>query len=146
LLGGGGDSAGGGALGGSVFGHVLAVLFMPFFSVMLPALGYNFAGFSVDVTNFYVVQGPLGFMGGGLFLFANLLFWTGWVNFNLGIFNCIPAYPLDGGHILRTTTEAVVARLPVTRARSLTSAVTTVVTLTMIGALLLMLFGPQLLS
>ena len=79
-----------------------------------------------------------------MFLLANVLFWTGWINLNLGLFNCIPTFPLDGGHIFRASAESVVARLPVEGRRRLTTAVTASVSLVMIVALVLMLFGPQL--
>ncbi|MBI4258732.1 MAG: site-2 protease family protein [Thaumarchaeota archaeon] len=32
---------------------------------------------------------------------ANLLFWIWFVNFNVGVFNALPIYPLDGGQVFR---------------------------------------------
>ncbi|MDW8072814.1 MAG: M50 family metallopeptidase [Nitrososphaerota archaeon] len=34
---------------------------------------------------------------------ANILYWIWFVNFNVGIFNALPIYPLDGGQIFRRT-------------------------------------------
>ena len=139
----------GGSLGpvASFLSGMLGVLLLPFASVSLQT-SYNFAGFVAWNGGFYTAAGgPLSFLGDwGLFLFANVLFWTGWVNLNLGFFNCIPAFPLDGGHILRMSTEAIVSRLPTSQGRELTTMVTTTIGLVMLVSLLLMVFGPQLLS
>ncbi|MFQ3320038.1 MAG: membrane-associated protease RseP (regulator of RpoE activity) [Natronomonas sp.] len=124
--------------------RTFAVLVLPFASVVDPNLGYNFAGFNSYVTNFYAVSGPLS--AGVVFGLANILFWTGWVNINLGFFNCIPSYPLDGGHILRSTVEATLARLPGDPKPTLAGAVTTAISAVMILSLLGMLFIPQLLG
>jgi membrane-associated protease RseP (regulator of RpoE activity) len=122
-------------------------------AVMLPVLGvsgampFNFAGFTGGIQNFYEAQGALGAFGDGtVFLLANLLFWTGWINIQLGFFNCIPAFPLDGGHILRTSTEAIVSRLPVDATRGMVRVVTTAIGVTMLVSFLMLLFGPQLIS
>ncbi|MFB6172277.1 MAG: site-2 protease family protein [Haloarculaceae archaeon] len=144
LLGGGDGPFGLGA--GNFFQRVFLVLFLPFASAVDPTFTYNFAGFVGPVTNFYEPTGPLAVLGGGVFTLANVLFWTGWVNLQLGFFNCIPAFPLDGGHILRTSTEAVVSRLPIRAGRSVTSVVTTAISLVMLAGVLLMVFGAQLLG
>ena len=141
--------SGEGLLGGLADGSLAIVMFtilvLPFAAVADPTLGFNFAGFIGPVTEFYTIQGPLEPLGGGVFLAANLLFWTGWVNFNLALFNCIPAFPLDGGHLLRASTEAILSRTPLNR-REHVQTVTISIGLIMGISLILMLFGPQLLA
>ena len=126
--------------------YLVQLLVLPFAALVGPNLNYNFAGFTADVTGFFVVEGPLAFMGGALLLGANLLFWTAWINFNLALFNCIPAFPLDGGHIMRTSVESVASRLSLPYGRQVVTAITLSITVAMIGALLVMIFGPMLLS
>jgi membrane-associated protease RseP (regulator of RpoE activity) len=123
---------------------VYVALVLPLASVVLGVP--NFPGFTPSVTNFYVVEGPLAAFGDGAFILANVLFWTAWVNLQLGLFNCIPGYPLDGGRILRMGAESIVSRLPVGDPARLVRTITTGVGLTMLASLVLMIFGPQLLS
>jgi membrane-associated protease RseP (regulator of RpoE activity) len=146
LLGGDGGESGPSVdtLTDSPFALVYLALVLPLASIVLGIP--NFPGFTPAVTNFYTVQGVLAPLGDGVFIIANLLFWSAWVNLQLGMFNCIPGHPLDGGRILRMGVEAIVARLPVGDADRLVRTVTTSVGLTMLVALLLMIFGPQLLA
>ena len=143
---GGGSGPLGGLTDGSFVRQVFAVLLLPFISVLDPNFSYNFAGFVPEVVGFYTVEGPLAALGGGVFTLANVTFWTAWINLQLGMFNLVPAFPLDGGHILRTSTEAVISRLPIEGGRRLTTAVTISISLVMLAGLFLMIFGPGLLA
>jgi membrane-associated protease RseP (regulator of RpoE activity) len=41
---------------------------------------------------------------------VHLLFWCGWININVGIFNAIPMIPLDGGYILKEGVDRLLDR------------------------------------
>jgi membrane-associated protease RseP (regulator of RpoE activity) len=48
-----------------------------------------------QATQFYIVPFA-GFWG-----IIHFLFWSGWINISVGVFNAIPMVPLDGGYILK---------------------------------------------
>ncbi len=126
----------------SILVYMANLLILPFATLVDPQLTYNFAGFTSDIRGFFVVEGSLSVLGGGAFVAANLLFWTWWINFNLALFNCIPALPLDGGHILRASSESIVSRLPISQGRLVVSLITIGITIGMIFAVIVMVFGP----
>jgi membrane-associated protease RseP (regulator of RpoE activity) len=147
LLGGDGgpDAAGlAGAVAESPLGAVYVSLILPLASLVLGIP--NFPGFTQNVLNFYAVTGPLESLGAGVFLLANVCFWMAWINLQLGLFNCIPGYPLDGGRILRTSAEAIVSRLPVDEPYTVVRTITTGVGVAMLLSLLLLVFGPTVLG
>mgnify|MGYP005851462913 CR=1 FL=1 len=148
LLGGdGGEGATDGlALGGltdSALGLVFVSLILPLGSLF--GLPFNFAGFTGELANFYAIEGTLAVFGGGVFLLANLLFWTGWINIQLALFNCLPAFPLDGGRILRMVAEAIMSRLPLSDRHAAVRTVTVSSGLVMLFGLIAMIFGNQIL-
>lgn len=84
--------------------------------VLLPMAGavgmapYDFPGFTGHVTGFYEVSGLLAPLGGGVFVLATVLFWVAWLNLNIGLFNCIPTLPLDGGRLVHAVTDGARSR------------------------------------
>lgn len=73
--------------------------------------GEGFPGFSGLLTNFYEPTGWTIVLGVGLFWILNTLMWVGWMNFYCGLFNCLPAVPLDGGHVFRDVMSSTLVKI-----------------------------------
>ncbi len=73
--------------------------------------GEGFPGFTGLITSFYEPTGWAAPLGTGLFLVLNALLWIGWMNFYAGLFNCLPAVPLDGGHVFRDVVTTSLSRV-----------------------------------
>ncbi|WP_338099504.1 site-2 protease family protein [Methanolapillus africanus] len=76
---------------------------LPFFGLT----GEGFSGFSGSMMQFYAPTGWAEPLGIGIFWIANALFWIAWLNFYVGLFNCLPANPLDGGHVFRAMIQTI---------------------------------------
>ena len=133
----------GGFGGDSVLDRVAAFVLLP----LAGAVGmapYDFPGFTGHVTGFYEVSGALAPLGGGVFVLATVLFWVAWLNLNIGLFNCIPTLPLDGGRLVHAATDSACSRwLPErdTLPETLTLAATALVLLSLAITLALPLLG-----
>jgi membrane-associated protease RseP (regulator of RpoE activity) len=134
LRGGGVPEAGASGL----LGRAFAFLLLPLAGVTGLAR-YNFAGFVGPARSAYELTGPLAAAGDAGFALANALFWLVWLNVQLAAFNCIPAFPLDGGRLVRVGTEWLGTRYGVTDPAELASRVAVGATLAMLSVLGLVL-------
>tara|TARA_B100000029_G_scaffold466597_1_gene502250 strand:- start:88 stop:1875 length:1788 start_codon:yes stop_codon:yes gene_type:complete len=126
--------------------RMMIALQLPVLSATSANFSFNFAGFTADNTNFYSVGSSLEKMDWVVFKLANILFWTGWINFNLGLFNCIPTAPLDGGHILRKYVEIVIQKISKKELPQITNFVCRGVSVIMVMCLVVAIFGPSIFS
>lgn len=113
--------------------------------LLLPLAGvvglapFGFAGFVGTAREAFVVSGVLAALGDGALVLANALFWSVWLQLQLAAFNCIPAYPLDGGRLVRSGTAALGERLGWVEPAGRAEVVAIGLTVLMLGVLVVIL-------
>jgi len=113
----------------------------------LPILGFageGFPGFSGTLAQFYEPMGWAEPFGIGVFWLANALLWIGWLNFYVGLFNCLPAVPLDGGHVFRDYMNAFVFNITGNeeKAEHVSAMIAATFSMLVLLSFLFMIFGP----
>jgi len=106
--------------------------------------GEGFPGFSGIITNFYEPVGMVAGLGDGVFWILNALLWIGWMNFYVGLFNCLPALPLDGGHVFRDVVATSLSKLfgNGEKIDQISNTIAVVLAFMILGSFLLVIFGP----
>lgn len=113
----------------------------------LPIYGFTgegFRGFSGTFMQFYQPVGWAEPLGVGIFWIANTLLWVGWLNFYVGLFNCLPAVPLDGGHVFKDYSFSFVYRLTKNEIFSerVSNSITATFSMLILFSFVFMIFGP----
>jgi membrane-associated protease RseP (regulator of RpoE activity) len=110
-----------------------------------PFIG-SFAGFNTSIYMFYEPIGWAVPLGMGVFWLANSLLWIGWMNFYVGLFNCLPMLPLDGGHVFRDTLHSILEGLSGNEERTgeIAGKVAAGFAILMLASLVFMIIAPKL--
>jgi Predicted membrane-associated Zn-dependent proteases 1 len=90
----------------SVISGLIIITFLPIWEFIGGLTGFSI--FQSDLASLYYPVGWAAGLGNGVFYLALSLFWIGWLNIQLGLFNCLPMIPLDGGHIFREVARVLV--------------------------------------
>ena len=104
----------------------------------------GFSGFNPVLAHLYEPIGATAILGDGIFLVIDMLFWIGWINLFVGLFNCLPAIPLDGGHVFREMLNPVL-RLGIKgekQKEKIATAITAFISVFIFGSIVLMIAGP----
>ncbi len=74
-----------------------------YFTSSMRYIALPFSGYSPvpeDIGSLYQINGPLNVIPNNVFwVVANSIYWVFWLNLMVGLFNSLPAVPLDGGYI-----------------------------------------------
>ncbi len=99
-----------------------------------------------EITGLYEISGPLSVLPTNAFwILANSIYWIFWLNILLGLFNALPAIPLDGGHLFKDAVEALSERLGLNEktGEKLSSGMTYALALLVLFLLMWSMIGPR---
>ena len=112
----------------------------------IASLPAGFGGFHPLLVHLYEPVGAASFFGGGIFLTADVLFWIGWINFYVGLFNCLPAIPLDGGYVFKEMLNPVLRGVKEEdKKEKIAKAIASLIAIVIFSSIIFMLAGPYLL-
>jgi membrane-associated protease RseP (regulator of RpoE activity) len=106
----------------------------------------GFSVFDGQYSNMFHPVGWAASFGSLVYGMANCLFWIGWLNLNVGLFNCLPMIPLDGGHIFREVTQAFMGRFikDTSKVEKISKSIVNTFAVTLLASLLFMFMAPYL--
>ncbi len=113
--------------------------------ISLPFLGLS--PLPSEITALYEVTGPVGVLPSSVFwVIANSLYWVFWLNLMVGLFNALPAVPLDGGYVFKDGLSAVVEKtgLSSKTGEKVVNGVVYMMALIILGLIMWQLVGPRL--
>ncbi len=67
------------------------------------AMPFRFQGFVGEIKNYFEAPEHV-------FILLNAFYWIAWLNFYVGLFNCLPAIPLDGGRIFQESFSYILSK------------------------------------
>jgi len=131
--------------GDGIYDGILNMMYITF---RLP-LELNKMPFHSPLTDIYHITGVFSILPNGVFwFFANVVFYQFWLNMLLGIFNALPAVPLDGGAVFKDSIVSFLYNFTGTKglkkSESIAKKISIFTSLTVLISLLLIFFGPYL--
>jgi len=105
--------------------------------LFIMAMPFTFPGFSDEITKYF--EGDIT-----IFYLLNTFYWIGWINFYVGLFNCLPAVPLDGGRVFQESLSALLIKRFGKRGEELAATTIKLLALTIFSSILLAILIPNL--
>ncbi len=127
-----------------------ATSFNDYMMASLTYISFPFLGLSPipsEIAQLYVITGPLSVIPAGVFWpIANACYWIFWLNLMVGLFNSLPAVPLDGGYVFKDALSSVVEKFNMKEEieKKLVHSVSYLLAFMILGMLLWQLIGPRL--
>lgn len=115
----------------------------------LQYISFPFIGISPvseDIAALYEVSGPLSVLPDSVFwVMGNAMYWVFWLNLMVGLFNALPAVPLDGGYVFSDGVSALVEKFGMKEENEekLINGISYLVAFIILGLLMWQLIGPR---